>query len=544
MYRGNIPLLRVLIVDDEPFIRQGLEVLIDWEAEGFIITGQASNGQAAIKLLKDNAYDMIITDIKMPEMDGVELVTRIKQEGLSDASIIILSGYYDFEYAKTAISCGCRDYILKPIQKDELLETLRKIMSEYSRNKRIEETKIENETDYLERHLAAIIWGKADCANLDYIRDKMSLSGGLFYIHFEISLNDKKFYILPEEGRREVQKKLGEYAKLMMKNYGQHIISNVMNHTLCYDMGIIFCRQMLTDKETTKEAWMKRVLEELSERVGYEIVACIGSEVDDICQITESFRDAVMLRSLRFYKTGSRESGDLYIQMSAQNSQFKMTLDQLIHAIEINDGIRIKKYGRVLYDMLYANLMEDGMNTEAVGSNMQYLIYRLLGLAYSHDAEINQENIMQYIREAVFSTESDHGSQLKFLVFLQEYSDYLSQLKKKTVQGSIAEIIEDMHTNYRENLSLKMFGEKYYINSAYLGQVFKKQYGCSFKTYLNNIRIRKAAESILNTDKLIYEISEEVGYKNREYFVGKFEEMYGMTPTRFRKRWDKDKMKK
>jgi len=535
----EIPLLKVLIIDDEPFIRKGLEVLIDWESEGCTIAGEASNGKTALELLKKNKYDIIITDIRMPEMDGAEFVSIVKEKNLSQASIIILSGYYDFEYAKTAINCGCRDYILKPIQKDELLTSLRNILAEHKEKKTFRKKQSEKETNYLEKNIAAIIWGKVNCVNIEDIKEKMCLSDKLAYIHFEISLNDKSFFVLPEEGRRGVQKKLCEYAKLLMKKYAHHIIPNVMNHTLCYDMGIIYCQAMAEDKNLSQDEWLKDFLKELTDRVGFEIVACIGNEVKELRYITNSFRDTVMLRSLRFYKKGNDKGmpteNDLLMK-EQKSSEFKLILDHLIHAIEINDKFRIKKHSKILYE----TMMENDMDTELVGSNIQYLIYRLLGVAYNHDTEINQEEMMQYIRETIFLGEEGNGSQQKFLMFIEEYSDYLAQLKKKTVQGSMQQIIEEIEMHYMENLSLKAFGEKYFINSAYLGQVFKKQYGCSFKEHLNNIRIQKAAELILNTDKLIYEIAEEVGYKNREYFVGKFEEMYGVTPTRFRKRWISD----
>lgn len=116
--------LRVLIVDDEPYIRQGLRVLIDWDAEGFCISDEAENGIKAIELMKKNTYDLILSDIKMSEMDGVELIAYVDEYRLSNANFIFLSGYYEFSYAKTAIRHGCCDYILKPIQKEELLSAI------------------------------------------------------------------------------------------------------------------------------------------------------------------------------------------------------------------------------------------------------------------------------------------------------------------------------------------------------------------------------------------------------------------------------------
>ena len=108
-------MLKILIVDDEPFIRQGLAVLIDWEAEGFFIAGEASNGEEALALIRKNEYDLIIADIRMPVMGGIELLKQTREQSLSKARFVILSGFFEFEYAKEAIRYSCTDYILKPI---------------------------------------------------------------------------------------------------------------------------------------------------------------------------------------------------------------------------------------------------------------------------------------------------------------------------------------------------------------------------------------------------------------------------------------------
>jgi two-component system response regulator YesN len=143
---------------------------------------------------------------------------------------------------------------------------------------------------------------------------------------------------------------------------------------------------------------------------------------------------------------------------------------------------------------------------------------------------------MQYIRETVFASKTYHENELKFQQFAVEYSDYLAQLRQISAKGTLDKIENEIEENYADNISLKSLGEKYYINSAYLGQVFKKQHGCAFKDFLNNVRLHKAAEIILHTDKKVYEIAADVGYKNQEYFINKFEDAYGVTPTRFRKR--------
>jgi two-component system response regulator YesN len=117
-------MLKVLLVDDEPFIVQGLSALIDWEKEGFEIVGTAGNGSEAVEFLKSNPVDLILADIKMPVMNGLVFLKYVRETHLSEAFFVILSGYGDFTYAKEAIKWQCTDYILKPIQKSQLLALL------------------------------------------------------------------------------------------------------------------------------------------------------------------------------------------------------------------------------------------------------------------------------------------------------------------------------------------------------------------------------------------------------------------------------------
>ncbi len=532
----EIPLLKVLLIDDEPFIRKGLINLIDWEAEGYRIVGEASNGYDAIELIKQNKYDLIILDIKMPEMDGIELITYVREHKICDARFVFLSGYYDFKYAKTAIHHGCCDYLLKPIQKEELLATIRKIMDEYQKDIGKEQHDRDYEKAFLDRNLLAIIHGVYDSVNLKNVQERMRLSIPITYIHCEISLSEENFIELQEDKRKEHQRKLYNYANLLLKNYADRIIYDTSRKTDCYEIGIIFCKDMIQDEKMSQDEWLRWLLSELSGRVGYKIVACKGSEVSGIQSLAESYREAIMLRSFRYNKKHDKLiSGGIKKfteSKSIKDEEFKAQLDELIHVIEINDKFKIKEFAKNLYQ----KLMDKNNNHEIIDRYIQYLLYRFLGLSYKQEVDINQEEIMQYIRESVFGSESNHGNGLRFQQFVEEYSNYLWQIRQNSTTGTMNLIEAQIRENYAENLSLKTLGEKYCVNSVYLGQLFKKQYGCSFKEYLNNIRVKKAAEMLLHTDKKVYEVAFDTGYKDLDYFVNRFEEIYGVTPTRFRKK--------
>lgn len=533
--QNGIPLLKVLLVDDEPFIRKGLATLIDWETEGYYIAGEASNGLSAIELLKHNDYDLIISDIKMPEIDGIELITYVRDNKISSAKFIILSGFYDFQYAKTAIQYNCCDYILKPIVKEELLVAVRKIMEEYQKEVGNQKKLRDYEKAYLDRHLMEIIWGKCDSTNLKYATEKLTLSHEMFYILCEISLHDENFLALSENSRKEQQRRLYNYTNLLLKKYSNHILYDFVKNTQCYDIGIIYCSTMAKEKELSQEEWIVWLLKELTERVGYKIVAFTGNIVNSLSSISNSYREAILIRSFRFYPKYDNRNTRFNIKgVETQNSKVKYNrnqLDELIHFIEINDKQKIKETASVIYN----SMMDKDIAPDEVSLSIQYFIYRLLGLGYNQDTDINQEEILYYINKKVFDSKTNKENSLNFQKFALDYSEFLGQLRQNTAKGMIGQIEAEIEKKYSENISLKLFGEKYFVNSAYLGQVFKKQYGCSFKEYLNSVRMRKAAEMIVNTDNLVCEIALAVGYKNQEYFINKFVEIYGVTPTRFRK---------
>ena len=120
-------MLRVMLVDDEPYILQGLQIIVDWEREGYEIVALMTNGQEALEYLRNNTVDLIISDIQMPVMNGLELLEKINEEKISDARFVVLTGYDDFSYTQKAIRSNCHDYILKPVKKEELLSIIRNV---------------------------------------------------------------------------------------------------------------------------------------------------------------------------------------------------------------------------------------------------------------------------------------------------------------------------------------------------------------------------------------------------------------------------------
>ena len=233
-------MLKVLLVDDEPFILQGLTVLVDWQKEGFEIAGTAVNGEEALDFLIKNEVDLIIADIKMPVMTGLELLAKIRKENISEAYFAILSGYADFNYAQEAIRYKCTDYVLKPVEKDELLSVLRRVASMHQT---VEEKKKDNkrmEQAYLARNMIAVRQGKYDNLNLEYVRKHMQLSEGVRYIEIELDgleLSEE----LTDEEKRGYQRKLYQHCLDYMDKDSNHCVFDVSGNEKIYDIGVVYC---------------------------------------------------------------------------------------------------------------------------------------------------------------------------------------------------------------------------------------------------------------------------------------------------------------
>jgi len=188
---------------------------------------------------------------------------------------------------------------------------------------------------------------------------------------------------------------------------------------------------------------------------------------------------------------------------------------------------------------IYNSFKEFKIDLEIIKININYLLCNLINSAKELDSKVNQEEVMQYISSISFEQVVSRGSEKHLQSFSIEFSRYLNQLRQNSFQGILSHIDKEIVEHYMDKLSLKFLSEKYYINSAYLGQIFKKQYKVSFKDYLNSYRIEKAAELLKRSNDKVYNIAEKVGYNNTDYFINKFVQVKEKTPMQYRKQFFK-----
>ncbi len=520
-------MLKVLLVDDEEFIAQGLQVLIDWNSEGYDIAAVCRNGQEALDYLRENRVDLVIADVMMPVMTGLELLETVKRENISDASFVILSGYSEFAFAQQALRYGCMDYLLKPIERDDLHAILRKT-SNVSEDAEMGQ---KYEQAYLARRLLVLLYGKASGDDLDYIRAHMRLSPGVRYIDIDIvgDGNEDEDVTAPDVMREQVYRN----CRQILQAEASHCVLEITHNHLNYAVGVIFCDYMAEDKNLTETQYIQQLHRLLSTSTQREIRFIVGKRVRDLELVDQSYETAVAMKSLVAFRS---QKAIYWYEHELQDKEeravlLRRELDSLIEAIERGEHTLIESRVQQLFD----EMQKRGLERRDINMNLHYLLFRLVHLASNLDSEADQEEIIQLISAGSMEQGFLRGSRSHLSRFTCEYADYLGQLRQSEPSGILRDIEREVKENYAENLTLQDLGRKYYINSSYLGQVFRKAYGQSFKNYLILHRINVAAGLLLHTDKKIGDIAEEVGYRDIDYFISKFIEIKGCTPARYRR---------
>lgn len=521
-------MIKILLVDDEPFIRQGIKILIDWEKYGYKIVAEASNGIEAIKELDKNEIDLIITDIKMPEMNGLEFIEYTKMNINKKYKFIVLSGFYEFEYAKKAIKYNVTDYILKPIIIDELIKVLVNFKEEYLKEQiNLNKEKIKNKTIY-DKNLNSIILGKYDRSELDYVKKYLEFIGSLRYIIIEINYDSDTY--ISDEYKRKTQRELYENMIDILHECYYNVIFDVSNDKNCYDVGFIYNEKLSKEKDLREKEYIKIIQDNLKQRIKCEFYMYIGQKVKSIEDLSLSYKSANIAKVFTNFSNITYYDDIIEINEISYGVE-KQYIDELIKEIEENNKENISK----CVDMLYDSFKKTAIHLEVIKMNVNYLLCNLINIAKKLDPETDQKEVMKYITYGAFDKIVSRGSAEHLKEFSFEFAEYLTQLRENSASGVLNYIDREIKERYMEKLSLKSLSKKYYINSAYLGQVFKKKYNISFKDYLNNYRIEKASQLLALSDKRIYEISDAVGYSNTDYFINKFFQLKGITPSQYRR---------
>ena len=499
---------KVMLVEDEEFILQGLENIIDWEELGLSIIHKAHNGQEALQMQEEEKADIIVTDVCMPLMDGLELLRKVRETDAA-ARFIILTGYNEFEYARAAIRMDVEDYILKPIDEEELIKALKNCISRLEELESQRSEQIDEKVEFLQFLEGNMEEGERS----RYLEENGIRLAAAPFVSAAIARVDLAT--------------LGEYKITEVIRYlsSRKVEGDVIvRHLGGNDILLLLC---LKEKLPCPRDWFANLQNELEIDLGVRTFFTVSEEFSALADLPEVYRSIQkMQRYLLIDGYGScvdeahlknRTSEDVLIDrekfMRLVVSKDIGAARQYVEDLFINN---MQKDASV--DVLYQIAVRIALILQEIRSE-----YNLTGEGRGLSDVIDGI----YQAEDLFSIKA---------LFLSEITDIISWLNTENTQYTpvVRQIMAEVRKNYRNDMNLKTLAYKYHMNTSYLGQIFQREVGCPFSQYLNNVRNDVAKRMILNTNMRINDVAKEVGYSDTSYFYRKFKQSYGVSPASLR----------
>lgn len=501
---------KVLLAEDEGLILDGIRNIIEWENIGLEVVHMARNGMEAVTMLDEESVDIIVTDINMPIMDGLELLSKVRKNNVR-TRCIILSGYDEFEYARKAIQLDVENYILKPINEEELEKALIQAVEKLKEIDNKEKKSICSKQKLL-RFLSGEM--KIECESyLEEIGLIMNKPFGVV-ANIKVKQKDKK-----DEKMADIVSYLkGKYKELDMHTFyyaKDEILLVLFTNSGNEDSILAYFSEIQVQVETIFE-----VLTFIS----------VSSPFTVFDKFNQAFEES---KSLKKYLMFSGYSSCININYVRTRKSKDITLDEgtLQKMILAKDQKAINSYIEDLF-----------MNNSEIDKVTSDVIYNLsIKLALILQNIINEFKLSKVYKLKDLSEvinelfKADELSDIKgiFLIEIMKIMECI-HIEDSSYTPVVRQILSEVEQNYREDMNLKTLAHKYRMNTSYLGQIFQKEVGYSFSQYLTNIKNSKAKDLIMNTNMRINDIANEVGYPDASYFYRKFKQCYGTSPTTLR----------
>lgn len=534
---------KLIFADDEEEVRKGILEKIPWKELGFEVIGEAANGIEALEIAEKIVPDIVITDIKMPFMDGIKLCEKIKKR-FRTAKVVILTGFDEFEYAQKAIKLSVDEYVLKPISSMELIEILSKMkikLDEEAIQKKDFETLRDNYKKSLpilkEKFLDSLILNKL--SKEDIVLKANAYDIDINFNSFIVSVinMDIKNILSENDSEHSInEKELINFAAL---NISEEILDKEEKHIMFTNSSyiiIIFCFN-----DTNKTKYIKKylyILEQIKNSIEKYIKAIasigVGMIVSDITNIRLSYEGAVSALDYRFIFGNNKP---IYIEDVEPQCTNKLTFDEqkersLLSALKIGNSHEIesiihnlfieisnakasfKEYNIYLLEMLTAILK--------AARDLNIDMDKIFGNNYNPFVEIYKFNNLQDVENWVFSI-----SQAIKDSILVERQDSCKMLVEKST--------EYINENYGDSeLTIDKLCRHLHISPNYFSTIFKKETKQTFVNYLTNIRLEKAKELLKTTSLKTFEIARKVGYSEPNYFSYSFKKNLSISPSEYR----------
>ncbi|GGG58981.1 response regulator transcription factor [Paenibacillus radicis (ex Gao et al. 2016)] len=465
---------KVLIVDDESWVVESLKDLVNWEQYGFEVAGQAANGGEALTAIEAMNPDVVFTDIRMPEMNGLELIRRGKTMGKT-IRFVVVSGYAEFAYAQKALSYGAAAYCLKPFDEIEIGGVLAKLKESLDNARPVREDMMQ------------LLLDESGGRNEEKLLGMLGEQGILQWI-------EQGIVPVVAIGRSELPLPPGRVIKLITGTAKTAYLMSEEQSKAMLGKG--------------KELWPEDIM-----GIG------LGNRLTDWKEIKGAIEEA----DIAAYQCFIAGKPGVYSLPHTKDTELKSWMAE-IHAAIGNKDSEIVQYN---LDRIEA-LFEEG----ALTIRHAFQVYNLT-ISFLFDLG-RKETILYSYEQLVrlFKNVSEMMTELKSLAdqYVQQKSAHAPESKNQTFNP----ILQFVTENYRRDLSLQDLANQFFMNPSYISQLFKKEVGETFTAYVAKLRVAQACELLERGDSSIQDIAEKIGYRDYFYFTRIFKKLTGQTPTQYR----------
>lgn len=538
---GGLTLYKLIIVDDEAAIRNGIANSMPWKEIGFQVIGLCRNGQEALDLIEKNPPDVVLSDIRMPKMDGTELM-QILSKNYPEIKIVILSGYNDFEYLNLSIKNKVAEYLLKPTDPEEIKKVFERISGELDvereKNREIDILRQKYENDK-KRHFKDVldmcIKGYLDDA---YFEDEFFAAD---FSPLENIATSYLFFLVPDGHLSDEPKELFNLNSKIVEKCKEILGSPVLgDFCISYEdtiVGVLTLGEKAGTSRAEKEivTLAKIFQERVFSTLGTTISVGVSNQCKNVYDISQYYTQAKSCAMQSVFL--GKETIFMYEQFtnSLHLPQVNMKMDLVLNSILAGDydgytgevervieqfeGYPVKEYGYI--DTICVAAMQSVGQMAIKQSVWPEEIMKSLGVSYTDVSRCaNLEEKMMFVISVLFA-------------FDKAMTQGKKQEGKSTIAASGIKYILD--EKYRENaMSLEYVAEEMNRNPAYISRTFKTIYNMNFSEYLTKLRMEEGKRLLQETNQKIYEISKNIGYADASNFIKLFKKQYGISPNDFR----------
>ncbi|GBG08396.1 DNA-binding response regulator [Paenibacillus agaridevorans] len=514
-------MFKVMVVDNESWIRKGIKAFIDWERLGLIAELEAADGLEALQLAEESRPDILITDVRMPEMDGIELATKMLAM-YPNLKVLIVSGYSDFEYVKAAIELEAVSYILKPIRKQELNEMLERAIEKLNAES-VEQRMAGHLPKLLEKHAADLCRGTGMQETPVAFLDALQLS------HMEGKCLACVIFVGDESPYE------AETMSILLEQAAMSLPTGRRRFILWDRRGSRLSAVVLAEDRVRLHSFVKNVLMALGKENIVGVWAVSGDPVDrnEPAGLSDSYQEALAMSEN--YAINRSSSFIPYSLAEEEGASYKYPLHlqkRLSELVARNDR---KGYVAIVSDISDFFRQTEGATLKHARSFFLSIVSDTVRTILSGPS-FNETIVDKGFR---FCLDIDSYEDLRrmeawLLQFLQVLGDFMDQSGKRDIDRSIMMAANYIREHYSDNISLHSVSTRYHITSNYFSTMFKEVIGENFAQFLTRVRMEKAKGLLAESDIKVMQIGEMVGYTDSRYFSKLFKKHCGLMPTEFR----------